>query len=213
MQVTTGGLGGGQGEAMKKEQVGWIAAVVIVATTALVGITGGTAGASSGRTREIRVFDSCDPASFNAAIGPDTCAPVADDPVTFDEFLAKLNPVDFGHEDWAFSRDEVGVRPGERMHIVNRGGEFHTLSRVAMLGGGCVPFINGALGLAGPVAECGDPNVFTPPTATTPPNFGASANGVPPMASIDVTAPMAAGRYHYMCLIHPWMRTDVNVKS
>lgn len=196
---------------MNKGNIGWIAAVTIVATTALVGITGATASASSGRTREIRVFDSCHPASFDAAIAPGTCAPVADDPVTFGEFAAKLNPVDFGHEDWFFDREEVGVRPGERMHIVNRGGEFHTFSRVAVLGGGCVPELNEPLGLT-PAAECADPNVFTPPTATTPPNFGASANGVPPVASIDVTAPTATGRYHYICLIHPWMRTEVNVK-
>jgi hypothetical protein len=46
-------------------------------------------GASAaGATRQVQVLDDCDPATFNAAIGPGTC--VKDGGTTFSEFIAQL---------------------------------------------------------------------------------------------------------------------------
>jgi hypothetical protein len=48
-----------------------------------------TAGASAASaTRQVQVLDDCDPATFNAAIGPGTC--VKDGGTTFSEFIAQL---------------------------------------------------------------------------------------------------------------------------
>lgn len=169
-----------------------------VVALALLGATG-SAAAVSGRVREVRMLDRCDQASFDAVVGPDTCAPVfGDDGVTFAEFAEALNPVDFGHDKWAFSQREIGVRPGERIHIVNRGGEFHTFSRVARFGGGCVPELNEPLGLT-MAPECANPASF--------------ATGGPAGAEFDVIAPRTIGTAKYMCLIHPWMRTKVKVEN
>ena len=48
-----------------------------------------TVGASAASTtRQVQVLDDCDPATFNAAIGPGTC--VKDGGTTFQEFIAQL---------------------------------------------------------------------------------------------------------------------------
>ena len=53
---------------------------------------------AGGPVRQVKMQDNCDPATFNAAIGPGTCVIHGNHPtVTFADFLAKLNPVDFGH--------------------------------------------------------------------------------------------------------------------
>jgi plastocyanin len=172
----------------------------IMAAVVALGVLGaaGSASADSGRVREVRMLDRCDQASFDAVVGPGTCAPIfGDDGVTFAEFAAELNPTDFGHDKWAFSQREIGVRPGERIHIVNRGGEFHTFTRVARFGGGCVPELNAPLGLSS-VPECANPAVF--------------ATGGPAGAEFDVIAPATEGTAKYMCVIHPWMRTKARVE-
>jgi plastocyanin len=172
-----------------------------VAATAIA--LAGTSTALAKGGAEVRLQDRCDQASFDAVVGPGTCAPVIDDPVTFAEFAAELNPVDFGHDKWRFSAEHLDVRPGATIHLRNDGGEFHTFSRVAAFGGGCVPPLNIPLGLT-----------------TAPECEAVGANGAPawlaavlvPGASRDVSAPTQPGTYNYMCLIHSWMRTTVTVR-
>lgn len=176
----------------------------LFALGAVAGLLWAHAAVADARSpREIRVEDRCDQETFDAAVGPGTCAPVIDNPITFDEFLEELNPDDFGHGAWRFNSDTLGARPGEHIHVHNTGGEAHTFTRVAELGGGCVEELNVPLGLE-PVPEC------TSDTPAPPPIFFETL--VPPMASIDVTAPTAPGTYFYMCLIHPWMTTTVTVR-
>ena len=161
------------------------------------------AGASG--VRRVDVEDRCDPETFNAAIGEGTC--VVDLGVTFDEFLEELNPVDFGHDKWRFNFGRGRVDSGETLQAVNRGGEFHTFTEVAEYGGGCVPELNGPLGLT-PVAECADltevaPTVFVPTAFLT---SGIDAGGTLNVDDLD------RGTHKFQCLIHPWMRQDVTVR-
>ena len=164
------------------------------------------ANADGGHVRDVRLQDRCDPASFNVAIppqpgGPPTCIPHSGQRVTFAQFLAKLNPVDFGHPKWNNHPDMVELREGDSINVTVRGGEFHTFTEVDMFGAGCIPFINGALQLgAGPTdAECGA-------------IFGAT--GVLPngMSTLKVSG-LAPGMHKFMCMIHPWMRTVVDVQG
>jgi hypothetical protein len=156
--------------------------------------------------RKVDVRDECDPATFNAAIGPGTC--VGDGDVTFEEFLEQLNPADGGHDKWRFNFGRGRVDAGETLRAVNRGGEFHTFTEVAGFGGGCVPELNGPLGLT-PVPECADlptlPDGQQIPTAFIP--TGVNAGG-----SLDV-AGLDKGTHKFMCLIHPWMTTTVRVRD
>jgi plastocyanin len=156
--------------------------------------------------RKVDVEDRCDPASFNAAIGDGTC--VGDGDVTFAEFLEFLNPVDFGHEKWRFNFGRGRVDAGESLRAVNRGGEFHTFTEVEEYGGGCIPDLNGPLGLT-PVAECDAvtevaPGVFVPTAFLT--------TGIDAGASRDFTVE-GKGNHKFQCLIHPWMRQDVKVRD
>ena len=183
------------------QKLGIALAVSVGAVTLMTAIT-----VASG-VRQLRLEDKCDPATFNAAVGDGTC--VGDGDVTFDEFLEKLNPVDFGHEDWRFHFGRGEIDKGEALNARNDGGEFHTFTEVAEFGGGCIDLLNDPLGLT-PVAECDAltevaPGVFVPTAFLT--------TGLDPGADFDVSGLTAAGTKHrFQCLIHPWMRIEVKVR-
>lgn len=147
---------------------------------------------NSGMEQRVRVADDCDPASFNAAIGPGTCTGGGD--VTFDRFVAAL--ADGGHNHWGFEPGDARISQGGHLALVNTGGEVHTFTEVAAFGPGCVPFLNDALGLSGPPAmDC-----------------ATAFNGaLPPGARRDVNG-LGVGMHRFECAIHPWMHTTVEVR-
>ena len=111
-----------------------------------VGITG--AGASD--TQRVVIRDDCDPATFNAAIGPGTCVGGGD--TTFDEFLAQVGK-DHKAGAWRFSPDKVEIKSGTQLAVVNRGGETHTFTCVSRFGGGIVPILNTLSGNTTPAVQ------------------------------------------------------------
>ena len=178
--------------------------MVILTLAAIALPTSADARGGGGHVREVRMQDRCDPVSFDAAIEPGICVPHSGELVTFDEFLAQLNPVDFGHETWNFHPDEIDLKQGDSISAVVEGGEFHTFTKVDEFGPGCVPFINESLGLAGaPAGDCAK--------ELNPVFFGGSgsAPGLPPV----VVSGLAPGSYKFMCLIHPWMRAIADVEG
>ena len=154
-----------------------------------------SAGASKSGN-EIRVEDRCEPDSFNDEVGPGTC--VGDGETTFEEFAEELNPVDFGDDHWRFQASGSSIKPSESIKVVNKGGEFHTFTEVAEFGGGCVPELNIPLGLDF-APECADPELF-------------GSTILPPLGGTLVVKGLPRGTHHFICLIHPWMRTDVVVR-
>jgi plastocyanin len=164
----------------------------IVALLALVPAAG-TSAAST--TRQVQVLDDCDPATFNAAIGPGTC--VKDGTTTFQEFIAQLSAQGRAPA-WRFAPAQLNLDAGGTLAAHNRGGEDHTFTEVASFGGGCIAALNDLLGLT-PVPECaGFPGGA----------FGATL--VRPGATVT-TSPLPPGIHRYECLIHPWMQTTVTV--
>ena len=159
--------------------------------------------------RKVRMQDRCDPASFNAAIPapegqPPTCQDHNGELVTFTEFLSQLNPVDFGHDKWNMHPDEIELKAGDSLSVSVRGGEFHTFTEVEAVGAGCIDQLNGPLGLTGPPAADCDSNlapVFAGGTGSAP--------GLPPV----VVSGLAPGTHLFMCLIHPWMQSVVDVRA
>jgi hypothetical protein len=177
------------------------AAVFSIGLSAAIGVaTSTTAAAASGKVISIKVEDRCDPTTFNAAGIPGGCFPLtAQGTVTFAELLAKVNPVDFGHDAWRFTRPEVTMTTSDRLRISFTGGELHSFTKVEAFGRGCADPLNIPLGLP----------ASTDATApgTVCPNDLATIH--PPGSTQDVTLPK--GTFRFMCVIHPWMRTTVRV--
>lgn len=139
------------------------------------------------------IRDECDPATFNAALGPGAC--VRQGSVTFDRFMNELNTTQRVTL-WQFVPPLFTVRVGQSISVQNQGGEVHTFTRVSQFGGGVVPELNTASGNRVPAAEC----VTLPSTAEI---VSGGAMTVPPDSTV--------GTALYQCCIHPWMRTTVRV--
>lgn len=150
---------------------------------------------NGGQLERVRIFDDCDPPSFNAAVGPGTC--VGDGRTTFRSFLNQLDRTG-AVKGWEFKPSDVALDLGQGLHVVNRGGEFHTFTEVANFGGGCIPRLNRG---QAPVPE-----------ANPCPPDGLPPGGVPAGGTRDVTG-LGVGMHRFMCLIHPWMRTVVDVEA
>ena len=179
----------------------FITTAIAVAALAGLAIPASADAKNGGHVRKVRMQDRCDPASFNEAIpsdpgAPPTCAEHNGELITFGEFVAALS--DGGHPKWNMHPDEMNIKMGDSLSVSVRGGEFHTFTEVPEFGAGCVPFLNEALGLTGPpVVDCGL-------AATT-----GSAPGLPPV----MVSGLSGGTHKFMCLIHPWMTTVVEVKG
>ena len=174
-------------------------AVVLSAMTLLAGTTLGAAPAaadrgSGGDTKRVEVRDDCDPATFNAALGPGAC--VGEGETTIEEFSAEFERTG-AVDDWDFKPDDFHIDHGDRIRAVSTGGEFHTFTEVAEFGDGCVPDLNGEVST--PVPECRDEELFF-------------ATAMPPGARLTV-AGLDPGTHRFECLIHPWMRSVVEVRG
>ena len=164
---------------------------------ALLSLTVG-AGAVQGE-KKIRMYDDCEPISFNAAIGPGTC--IGNGRTTFGEFIEELEETQ-DVKTWRNQPSQMHVNTGRETLIENRGGEVHTFTRVAAFGGGFIPDLNGISGNPVPAPECLNFGalVFIPPGATEEgPTAGSSE------------APVGINRFQ--CCIHPWMRTIMEVND
>ena len=184
---------------MSKRRVGVLgAAVAAVLVLAAFPAGGGAAGWGD---RLLLVNDECEPASFNAVLGPGAC--VGDGTVTFGAFIAELAQTKTV-EAWNFSPEQLNIAPRGRLRAVNRGGEFHTVTRVAEFGGGFVPILNELAGTPIPAPEC-----FTPPG---PSNLFLEA-GESGVLTTGPDGALGPGANKLLCCVHPWMRSTVHVRS
>jgi len=177
----------------------WVALGVVLALTAPAWTAAEAAPASPARAFQLNVDDRCDPETFNQALGDGACAPSAHGDITFDQFLNRLNPQDFGHDAWRFKPTSATMTSADTIHAVSRGGEFHTFTEVPEFGAGCVRELNEPLGLDGhPAVRCTQ-EMFM-------------ATGIGPGGTLDV-GPLAPGTHLFECMIHPWMRSTITVQS
>ena len=169
--------------------------LVVLTTVAGVALAAAPIALAAPSSGTVVMLDACDPATFNAAIGEGTCERPGGG-VTFDTFIGQL--LTHGRApSWRFAGPAT-VAAGGTLTAVNRGGEFHTFTKVAAFGGGCVDELNDLLGLT-PVPECAQaPGIFF--------STGAAMGG-----SVT-TPPLAAGTHRFLCLIHPWMTSTVTAK-
>ena len=177
--------------------------LAVAAVLALGTVLPAASPAAGPKTETIRLQDACNLASFNAnPLTAGGCVQTAGG-VTADEFLARINPKDFGHRAWWFNapggRNGVTtLRAGDTLRAVNEGGEVHSFTEVPEFGGGCIPQFTVPLGL--PLRDFATDCL---------PKFGTI---VFPGASRDETD-LAVGTHFFQCVFHPWMRQTVVVKA
>jgi hypothetical protein len=154
--------------------------------------------------RTISVRDDCDPATFNANVGPGTCVGGGD--TTFDEFLGALPD---GHDKWRFNNDRTETDLAVNSN--NRGGETHTFTEVRKFGGGFIPFLNNPD--EDLVSECVALDANGNPTeladGTFVPGAGVNPQTVVPPGGTTPTKTLSRGSHKFQCCIHPWMRSTV----
>jgi len=148
---------------------------------------------------QIVALDECDPASFNAALGPDFCKNVSlpGFTTTFTNLFAEAAS---GHPDpnWDFEPDVISVKAGGSIRVVDQGGEPHTFTEVKTFGGG---FIDGLNGGEATVPECS--GGFA--------NLAVARTRLLQGSDSQITG-LIKGKHFYQCCIHPWMRVEVDVK-
>ena len=173
----------------------FVAAVVVVATS---------------NPTVIRMQGPCDPASFNAAVGPGTC--IGNGTITFDHFVKELT-LSQKAGSWLFSPANVELAPGTALSLENRAGEVHTFTKVKEFGGGFIAFLNPLSGTPVPAPECATVTIGgLIPKPEGPSNIfvEAETTEVGPTAGSAILPSGTTTKWQ--CCIHPWMRTELRTK-
>jgi plastocyanin len=147
---------------------------------------------------QVVALDECDPTTFNANIGPDFCKNVAlGFSTTFNDLFAKAAA---GTPDpgWDFEPDNLTIKKGQPLLVVDQGGEPHTFTEVEKFGGGFITALNAG---EDTVPEC----------AGGFGNVDVAKTRILQGSQLQVTG-LSKGKHHFECCIHPWMRMTVDVK-
>jgi len=150
---------------------------------------GGTMALQRDKGVMVTIGDACDPDTFNAAVGPGTCARAGG--MKFNQFIETLTRL-ASVGPWHFAPTTATAQVGEEFVAVNRGGEVHTFTEVEEFGGGIVPNLNRLSHTPDVALEC---------TTLEPDDF------VAPGATYH-EAVEHAGTLKFQCCIHPWMRLE-----
>ena len=187
-----------------KTAMRWFGATALAVASTFTAATVASAddgGSGKGHVVKVEMLDTCDPASFNRALGEGTCVPVKKrgKAVTFQQFLTQFDRgAHTGPPTWKFSKTELEIDEGDTLRVTNLGGEAHSFTEVPFFGGGCVPPLNDLTGLTDVVADCR-------PEADL-------ATIQAPGTTRDISG-VTAGTYHFICVIHPWMKASVEVEA
>jgi hypothetical protein len=157
--------------------------------------------------RTVQLRDDCDPASFNAAVGPGTCVGGGD--TAFPDFLAEV--MEQGSADkWRFNPTDSEADQG--VNTQNRGGETHSFTEVKHFGGGFIEVLNGGME---PLDECAarapDGTLIRDQNGALVPASPAILTFVPAGTSSPTKA-LKKGTHIFQCCIHPWMHTTLVVR-
>ena len=162
---------------------------------ALLSLTIGAAAVQG--DKKIRMYDDCEPTTFNAVLGDGAC--IGNGHTTFAEFIEELEETQDVHT-WRNQPSQMHLNIGRPTVIENRGGEVHTFTPVANFGGGFIPDLNGISGNPVPAPECLNfPGLVFIPAGATEEGPTAGSSELP------------VGTTRFQCCIHPWMRTVIEV--
>ena len=147
--------------------------------------------AQTSQTISVNMLDACDQATFDAAVGPGTCA--RNGGMKFSQLIDLLTRHQTA-EGWRFAPATIHARVGQTIMATNLGGEAHSFTEVAAFGGGIVPVLNTLTGSGDVVPECKTPSDIVGPGGT------------------DSETLSEPGTHRFQCCIHPWMRATVLVE-
>ena len=150
---------------------------------------------------QVVALDECDPATFNAAnaVGPGFCKNVALGASTQFSTLFTLAQAGNPDKTWDFEPDMLTVDEGTPISAVDEGGEPHTFTEVAQVGGGFIGGLNGPNETTVPECAGGFTRVEVARTRIL-------------QGSQLLVNGLSKGTHNFQCCIHPWMRTTVVVK-
>jgi plastocyanin len=148
---------------------------------------------------QVVALDECDPATFNAALGPDFCHNVTLGAFTvLTDLFAKAQA---GTPDpcWDFEPDALKIKEGTTINVVDQGGEPHTFTEVKQFGGGFIPPLN----MPGETTARECVGGFS--------TVAVARTRILQGSQLQVTG-LSKGEHSFQCCIHPWMRLKVEVK-
>ena len=177
---------------------------------AMIPIAAGVVLLATSNPLAIRIQGPCDPASFNAAVGPGTC--VGNGNTTFAHFIAELTQAQKVGS-WHFDPSNGDLAPGTVLSLENRAGEVHTFTKVKEFGGGFIAFLNPLSGTPVPAPECATATVgglIPKPESPTNIFVEAETTEVGPTAGSSILP--SGSTTKWQCCIHPWMRTELRTK-
>jgi plastocyanin len=146
---------------------------------------------------QIVALDECDPATFNAVLGPDFCRNVALGAATKLSDLFKKVAAGTPDPGWDFEPDTVHIKKETTLIVVDEGGEPHTFTEAAPFGGGFIPGLNAPGENAVPECAGGFSKV--------------AKTRILQGSHVQITG-LSQGEHLFECCIHPWMRVKVEVK-
>jgi plastocyanin len=185
------------------------AGVILIGALALaapVAAEGNGGGGGNGGLAQVVALDECEPSSFNAALGESGggfCHNVA--LATFG-FATSLSDLLMGAENgspdpgWDFEPDQMTIKQGTVVSVVDQGGEPHTFTEVKAFGNGFLPPLNPSSATS-VIPECN--GGFK--------NIAVARTRVVQGSRLDVIG-LSKGKHLFQCCIHPWMRMEVDVK-
>jgi len=148
---------------------------------------------------QIVALDECDPATFNAALGPDFCKNVTLGAFTVLNDLFAKAAAGTPDPGWDFEPDTLRIKKGTPIVVVDQGGEPHTFTEVKQFGGGFIDGLNGGEQTA-PECDGGFKNVAVARTRIL-------------QGSQLQVSDLTLGKHNFQCCIHPWMRVKVEVQE
>ena len=184
-------------------------------------LLGSLTHANAQTTKTITMWDACDPATFNAAVGPGTCAPGHHGNTLFPDFIGELqsdqiagawrfNPL-LNATEGNFKLARLDLTSGDQTTIQNKGGETHTFTRVNKFAGGFKARLNGLSGNPDPAPECAqvvNGTLVPQPESATNQFVEAGKTEAGPTAG---SSALPLGVSSWECCVHPWMRMVVVV--
>jgi hypothetical protein len=146
---------------------------------------------------QVVALDECDPAKFNAALGPDFCKNVALGASTTLSTLFAEAAAGTPDPNWDFEPDAMNIKEGTTLVVSDEGGEPHTFTEVQQFGGGFVTGLNDGQQT---IPECvgGFSRVAVAKTRI--------------LQGSQLQLPnLSKGDHLFECCIHPWMRVKIHV--